>query len=221
MPATLENTAFSGHSVDTWNHTLSSSLERWIIVFSSRSSISGTTPATGVTYDGNAMTQMRSDESTDVTEIHVASNVWYYQVPTGMAAGSKEIVSTGGNGTRGVHHAVEVSQSRGLNPPPAYTQGEDVNLTISAVEAGSLCLDRLVSDNATSPTVDEGNTPWDVGNKDEIANEYDMGWGASSEAAPAGGGDVVMGWTFGSSNRSYWMIEVYQKFAPHQIIVAV
>ncbi|KKM74827.1 hypothetical protein LCGC14_1396480 [marine sediment metagenome] len=220
MAAILENTAFSGYNTDTWNLTISSSLDRWIVVFASRAIDSGASPPTGVTFDGNAMTQLGSDETSEDINIEVSSNVWYYQVPAGTAAGSKEIIVSGGNNT-GVHHAIEVSQARSLNPTPQYTDGGDANLTISAVEAGSLCLDQVVSDVAATPTTDEGNTSWDSGNFDGAGSNFDYGWGASSEAAPAGGGDVTMGWSPGSSNRSYWMIEVFGKFAPHQIIVAV
>jgi hypothetical protein len=213
-----EGITFGGYNTASFSHTLSTGNDRWIVVFVGRQGISGTSHATGVTFDGNAMTQLGSNVSSVDTEIDCAANVWIYQVPEGES-GSKTIAVSGGTG-RPVVHAFEVSRCRGAGQIDSVDD-TDTNIVLSGVKAGSLCIDQCNTDNAITPTVDEGNTSRDSGNHNDGDDRYDAGWGASSEAAPAGGGSVTMGWNAGSSTRTYFAVEMLFKGARNQIITAL
>lgn len=178
----------------TWNHTVGSGTDRILIVgVSSKDTTDADRVVSGVTFNGVAMTNIRTDDNTGD---NVTSDAWYMVAPpVGTYAVAVSFAGTVSNAIAGAVSFTGVDQS---NPIDAQTGGSTsnsstVSTSIVTTTASTIVMDVFSNSNDSSITPDASQTQrWMDG------FPATFGGGASTEAA-ASAGSVAMDWSGGSS----------------------
>ena len=176
----------------TWTHTTGTGDYRLLIVAVGWVERNAGANASGITYDGQALTKIRSDDYEPATAEIAGTELWYLKNPP---SGAKSVVASfaGGSGEVAVAAVTfaSVNQTTPIGDHNGWAGREGVLSTTVTSDTGDMVLDATADLNAgVFHTPGAGQTErWDI---DDVAQTGHGGFAGSTEP---GASSVTMSWS--------------------------